>query len=122
MESVQIQKQRKGHILLNSRSEYNRCAIPKISSKLGDKEIKTYNKETFEEEKREQIVLDKIKRLRKKEAGEKRRKEGDIEIGKPAKKHRGPVEQGECLGGDDVDVPRGLVEQRRRGNDLVKDD
>ena len=60
-----IQKKRKGHILLNSRSEYNRCAIPRISSKLGDKEIKAYNKETFEEEKREQIVVDKIKRIRK---------------------------------------------------------
>ena len=35
-ESVQIQENR-SHILLNSKSEYNRCSIPRITIKMGEK-------------------------------------------------------------------------------------
>ena len=41
------------------------CAIPGIGSKLGDKEIRYYNKDTLEEENREQVIVEKMKMLRK---------------------------------------------------------
>ena len=37
-ESVQIQAERKDHHLLNSRSEYNRCSVPRLSAQMGDSE------------------------------------------------------------------------------------
>ena len=37
-ESVEIQNN-KNHFLLNSKSEYNRCALPRLSSKLGEKSL-----------------------------------------------------------------------------------
>ena len=44
-ESSAIQESRKYHFLLNSRSEYNRCAVPRLMCKLGDKAYKRYEKE-----------------------------------------------------------------------------
>ena len=38
LESVLIQESRDHH-LLNSRSEYKRCAIPRLATKLGEKDI-----------------------------------------------------------------------------------
>ena len=32
-ESVQIQNQKNNHYILNSKSEYNRCAIPRLTAK-----------------------------------------------------------------------------------------
>ena len=43
LESVCIQQNTK-HNLLNSRSEYNRCSLPRLSTRLGDKEFKKYEK------------------------------------------------------------------------------
>ena len=37
-EAVEIQTNRLSHFILNSRSEFNRCAIPLLSLKLGDRE------------------------------------------------------------------------------------
>ena len=35
-ESVEIQNQKTKHIILNSKSEYNRCALPRLTTKLGE--------------------------------------------------------------------------------------
>ena len=35
-ESVLIQTHNKNHVILNSRSEYNRCALPRLTAKMGD--------------------------------------------------------------------------------------
>ena len=40
LESVQLQANREHH-LLNSKSEYNRCAIPRLSSKIGKRSIRS---------------------------------------------------------------------------------
>ena len=45
LESVKIQQERKEHFLLNSRAEYNRCAIPRVSSKIGESDYKRWGKE-----------------------------------------------------------------------------
>ena len=39
-ESVEIQIARKEHLILNSKSEYNRCALPRLGVQLGEKEFK----------------------------------------------------------------------------------
>ena len=67
-ESVLIQAS-KPHFLLNSKMEYNRCQIPRISIKMGEKEIKEKKKDLEEEiaerEEREQKLETKIKTLKK---------------------------------------------------------
>ena len=44
-ESVQIQYERKEHNILNSRSEYNRCSLPRICTQVGEGQFENYNKE-----------------------------------------------------------------------------
>ena len=39
-ESVKVQTMRKKNILLNSKSEFNRCALPRLGHKMGDNEFK----------------------------------------------------------------------------------
>ena len=51
-ESVLIQQNRK-HNLLNSRSEFNRCSIPRLTVKLGDKEMSELAATMREEQKKE---------------------------------------------------------------------
>ena len=66
LESVTIQQERQEHQLLNSKSEYNRCSLPRLSTMMGENEYKKYN-ESKEQEKIEDEALDKkIRELRKK--------------------------------------------------------
>ena len=62
LESVCIQENRH-HNLLNSKSEYNRCSIPRITLKMGDN-VYMDKKELFEQ-KKEENLLAKIRDLRK---------------------------------------------------------
>ena len=64
-ESVLIQQERKEHHILNSRSEYNRCSLPRLSTQLGESEYEKYNKELEQEKKQEEILEIKIRQLRK---------------------------------------------------------
>ena len=67
-ESVLIQAS-KGHHLLNSKMEYNRCQIPRLTIKMGEKEIverkKDLEKDILEEKRQDQELEEKIKYLRK---------------------------------------------------------
>ena len=63
-ESVLIQSKR-NHWLLNSKSEFNRCAIPRLGLKMGDKEFVEKRQETEEEEQQELELEIKIRKLRK---------------------------------------------------------
>ena len=63
-ESVEIQENRHHH-LLNSRSEYNRCAVPRLMCKLGDAAYKKYEKETEQELAKEETIMSKIRQMRK---------------------------------------------------------
>ena len=60
-ESVSIQKERQEHFVLNSRTEYNRCSLPRIRTQVGEQDIKEYNeeirKEKLEEEKIEKLII-----------------------------------------------------------------
>ena len=52
IESVIIQEER-GHHILNSKSEYNRCSLPRLSAKLGERDWKTREKEGEDEKEKE---------------------------------------------------------------------
>ena len=64
-ESVAIQQAREQHKILNSRSEYNRCSLPRLSTQLGDAQFKEYNTELEEEKKLDDELDKKIRQLRK---------------------------------------------------------
>ena len=63
-EAVLIQANRDHH-LLNSKSEYNRCALPRLGTKLGERETKEKRAEVEEEERKEQELEVKIRTLRR---------------------------------------------------------
>ena len=67
-ESVLIQAS-KPHFLLNSKMEYNRCQIPRIAIKMGEREIKERQKdlenEIIDEQENERILETRIKALKK---------------------------------------------------------
>ena len=54
MESVLIQHGNKGHHMLNSKSEYNRCSLPRLTVKNGEHEVKKFKKELEEEKRRDE--------------------------------------------------------------------
>ena len=70
-ECVAIQSN-KYHHLLNSKSEYNRCALPRLSAKLGRVTLASLEKEKREEKEKEDELRKKIRNLRVK-FSEKRR-------------------------------------------------
>ena len=65
LESVQIQQERGHHHLLNSKSEYNRCLIPRLTAQLGRVEAdRKIREEEREEREVEQRVQEEIKKRR----------------------------------------------------------
>ena len=83
-ESVQIQANRNQNIL-NGKSEFNRCSLPRIGLKLGDKEFKKMEREEKEELAKELKLEQKLKEL-KKLRGKTNGKERASFRGQPAKK------------------------------------
>ena len=67
-ESVVIQANRFKHYLLNSKAEFNRCALPRLGLKMGDKEFREKRKEQEEEKRKDEHLEEKI-RLLKRERG-----------------------------------------------------
>ena len=64
MEACQIQHHRDQN-LLNSRTEFNRSAIPRLGLKFVDKEFKDKLKEENEADEKEETLAKKIRELRK---------------------------------------------------------
>ena len=64
-ESVLIQQESGRHKILNSRSEYNRCALPRLTTKLGEEEFSAWKSELQEEKMKEEELERKIRRLMK---------------------------------------------------------
>ena len=64
LESVKIQENN-NHFLLNSKSEYNRCAIPRLTTKIGETAYKRWKKEEKEDLVKEALIETKIRYLRK---------------------------------------------------------
>ena len=77
------------NIILNSKAEYNRCAIPRLGLKIGSKVYKEDLKKGEEEDEMEKTIQDKIRKLRKEAQKEKKRWEGRKDrIQNPAPKRR----------------------------------
>ena len=70
LESVEIQKAR-NQLIMNDKSEYNRCALPRLTTRLGEKELSKWREEDKKEMEREATLEEKI-RLRKKEKAKRR--------------------------------------------------
>ena len=64
-ESVTIQSERQDHILLNSRTEYNRCSLPRLCTQVGEGEYKNYSEQLDLEKKEEEKIESRIRQLRK---------------------------------------------------------
>ena len=64
-ESVCIQATRERHILLNSRSEFNRCALPRLEIKMGEKEYSDRKEEEENEKEEEEEINKLIKEMKK---------------------------------------------------------
>ena len=62
---MKIQSCKDSHHILNSKSEYNRCALPRLSLQLGDKQFKDKLKEDEEDRKKEEDFERKIRDMRK---------------------------------------------------------
>ena len=84
-ESVIIQQEREKHHILNSRTEYNRCSLPRLCTQVGEGEYKKYSTELDNEEKEEEKIEARIRALRK--ARNKARLHPSKEMG-PNKKRR----------------------------------
>ena len=85
LESVEIQNNT-GHELLNSKSEYNRCALPRLTAKLGELSIDDIEKKRKEEKEKEKNLLLEIKMLKSRQSKE--RRENPSQKQQPAKKKR----------------------------------
>ena len=68
-ESTLIQESRENNHVLNSKAEYNRCSIPRLTTKLGEKEtkdwLKKHEKTAWEEKEQEAELRKKIFEIRK---------------------------------------------------------
>ena len=88
-ESIKIRNNSKHHIL-NSKGEYNRCALPRLGLKIGTSE---YNKAKEDEDKevdRERNIEEKIRMLRKQKGKDaQRRKDTESSAPKRRKKDNG---------------------------------
>ena len=84
-ESVEIQNNL-GHNILNSKSEYNRCALPRLTAKLNQKSLDKLEKEQKEEKEQEKILMRKIRDLKVQRSEKRRDKPGRKE--QPAEKRR----------------------------------
>ena len=73
-EAVSIQSIRVGNNLLNSKAEFNRCAVPRLALKMGTRNVVEDRMTEDEEDEQEKAILEKIKKMRR--LAGKRRNEG----------------------------------------------
>ena len=85
LESVTIQKERRHH-LMNSKSEYNRCALPRLTARLGEKDLEKWREEDREEMEKEATIEEKIRQRKKKRSMERAEQTRRREQGQPKKK------------------------------------
>ena len=78
-----------GHHILNSKSEYNRCALPRLTAKLGAETLESLQKlqkQRIEEKKKEAELMVKIRAIKIKKGIARREQPGRAE--QPAEKKR----------------------------------
>ena len=63
-ESVEINKNREHHYILNSKNEYNRCALPRLTAKIGEVTMDKLEKQKKEEREMEKKLVAEIRNLK----------------------------------------------------------
>ena len=111
-ESVIIQSERTKHNILNSRSEYNRCSLPRLCTQIGDEAYEQYGKEIDKEKLEEERIENKIRNLRKER--NKARMHPTREQG-PAKKRR-KVHENEYINIKEIWGEPNMREQQKNKN------
>ena len=59
-----IQTEKTRHIILNSKSEYNRCALPRLTAKIGEESVGKLEKLKREEKEAERNLEKKIRDIK----------------------------------------------------------
>ena len=118
-ESVMIQQKRKGNIIMNAKAEYNRCALPRLAAKLGEKDMEKWREEDRREAAEEATIEEKIRMRKKEKARNRMEASRRMEAGQPKKKKQrmDKEEEGQAPatrtgGGGEVPPVGGLVQQR----------
>ena len=93
LESVLIQKARESNIM-NNKAEYNRCAIPRLTAKLGERDLEKWREEDKQEVAKEASIEEKIRQRKKEKAKKRGTANRRMEPGQPKRKRR-KVEGGE---------------------------
>jgi hypothetical protein len=122
LESVLIQKAR--HNIMNNKAEYNHWALPRLTTKVGERDRDKWREEDRREMEKEATIEEKI-RIRKKEKAKKRGTANRrMEHGQPMQKKR-RLEAGleaENQGQEDkVDKPKTIVELPKKRKVLKED-
>ena len=86
-ESVSIQNNRDHH-LLNSKAEFNRCALPRLSLELGESSYKEQREREQEERNKEKELEAKIEELKRRAGKRKKKKPEFFEIEENPHKRR----------------------------------
>ena len=93
-ESVEINKNKEHHYILNSKNEYNRCALPRLTAKIGNLTIDKMEKQKKEEKEMERKLLAEIRKLKMKRSMKRREQPGQMV--QPAQKRR-KIEKNEYI-------------------------
>ena len=115
-ESVLIQQEVSRHRILNSKSEYNRCALPRLTTKLGAEEFEEWKKELKEEKLKEEDLKKKIRVLRK-QRNKNRNAIINIQHLPPTKKRKISTEKYKSV----RQIFLNIEEKMKRERDLVED-
>ena len=85
-ESVMIQVEKKENYILNSKSEYNRCALPRLTAKIGNFTMDELEKAKKKEKENEKEMILKIRNLKVRKSTERRNQTQKNQM--PAEKKR----------------------------------
>ena len=93
---------------MNNKCEYNRCALPRLTAKLGEKDLEKWRKEDRMEMELEATIEEKI-RVRKKERSKRRAEMSRrMEKGQPSRKRR---KRNQDQDDDKVEIEREIQEE-----------
>ena len=88
LESVIIQKKRHYHHLMNNKAEYNRCALPRLTAKLGEKDLDKWRESDRQEMAKEASIEEKIRNRKKEKAKKRGAASRRMDKGQPSRKKR----------------------------------
>ena len=119
-EACKIQEVRRRHVLLNSRAEYNRSAVPRLITKLGETEYEKFGKEKMMEKRQDEVVEEKIRKLRKANNVERRPQDHNVENKRRKLENSEYEEQKGCWGRPGEKKPEKRAGKKKNPNPKIK--